>query len=237
MGKIIAIVNQMVGVGKTTTAVNLGASLARLGHKTLVVDTDPKANATSMFNFFHEPISHNIYECMLGQVSPKEAICPSKIVMLDLIPSHSDFASIEFDIINKRGREKIMRKLLNTIKDEYEYILLDCAPSLGIITVNNLTAASSVIIPFQCEYFMMEGLKRTMNTIKIVQNKLNPGLKMEGVLITKFDSQLNVSKQVVEEIRLHFQHDAFNTVIPKRHVENEVLVNYLKLAEEITGRN
>jgi chromosome partitioning protein len=213
MGKVIAIVNQKGGVGKTTTAVNLGASFSILEFRTLVIDADPQANATSGLGFDPKQITNSVYEALVNDVPIKEAIVNTEIPNLDLLPSHLDLVGAEIELINHPKREHILSIALEDIVDDYDYIFIDCSPSLGLITVNALTAADSVIIPIQCEYFALEGLGKLLNTVKIIQNRLNPELDVEGLLLTMFDIRLRLSHQVVDEVRSHFENLVFDTVI------------------------
>jgi len=253
MGKIIAIANQKGGVGKTTTAINLAASLAVLEYKTLIVDADPQANATSGVGFDPKNIKTGIYECIINQIDPKDIILNTQTPYLDLLPAHIDLVGAEIEMINLPNREKVMRQALSKIKDAYDFIIIDCSPSLGLITVNSLTASDSVIVPVQCEYFALEGLGKLLNTIKIVQHRLNPDLVIEGILLTMYDSRLRLSNQVVEEVKTHFQDMVFDTIIQRNVKLSEApsfgqtiimhdasskgAVNYLNLAREILQKN
>lgn len=248
MGKIIAIANQKGGVGKTTTAVNLGGSLGVLEYKTLIVDADPQANATSGVGF-NPKQTRNIYDCLIDNVEPSEIILTTENPNLDIIPSHIDLVGAELEMINMPNREYLMKILLEKVKDNYDYILIDCSPSLGLITVNALTAADSVIIPVQSEYYSLEGLGKLLNTVKIIQGRLNKELTIEGLLITMYDTRLRLANQVVEELKTHFQDLVFDTVIHRNtylaeapsHGETIIMhdanskgaINYLNLAREI----
>ena len=253
MGKTIVIANQKGGVGKTTTAINLGASLAVLEHKTLLIDADPQANSTSGVGFDPKNIKTSIYECIIDDVKPQDIILNTKTPNLDLLPAHIDLVGAEIEMINQPSREKMMLKVIAQIKDQYDFIIIDCSPSLGLVTVNSLTAADSVIIPVQCEYFALEGLGKLLNTIKIVQSRFNNDLDIEGILLTMFDSRLRLSKQVVEEVKTHFQQMVFKTIINRNtrlseapsYGETAIMydansvgaINYLNLAREILQKN
>ena len=252
MGKIIAIANQKGGVGKTTTTINLGGCLGVLEYKTLIVDADPQANTTSGTGFDPKTV-RNIYDCLVNGAHPKDVILKTSNPNLDVLPSHLDLVGAELEMINMPNREYLLKSTLEKIKDDYDFILIDCSPSLGLITVNSLVAADSVMIPVQCEYFALEGLSKLLNTIKIVQGRLNPSLEIEGMVLTMYDTRLRLANQVVDEVKTHFQELVFDTVIHRNTTLSEASshgstvimhdasskgsINYLNFARELLQKN
>lgn len=253
MGRVIGVANQKGGVGKTTSAINLAASLAVLEFKTLLVDADPQANSTTGVGFDLHNIQQSLYDCMVNGTSARDVVLKSEIPFLDIIPSHIDLVGAEIEMINYPNRENVLKNILEQVKDDYDFVIIDCSPSLGLITVNALTAADSVIIPVQAEFFALEGLGKLLNTIKIVQSRLNQELAIEGILMTMYDGRLRLCNQVVNEVRKHFDEMVFDTIIHRNTRISEApsvgkpvilydgqskgAINYLNLAKEILQKN
>lgn len=253
MSRIIAIANQKGGVGKTTTAINLSASLAALEKKVIIIDADPQANATSGIGIDTRQIKSTVYDCLVDGKEPSEAVIPTGVENLSIMPSNIDLVGAEIEMLERPEREKILKRTVERISDRFDYVVIDCSPSLGLLTVNALTAANSVIIPVQCEYFALEGLGKLLNTIRIIQNNLNRELEIEGFLLTMYDSRLRLSNQVAEEVNKHFQQMVFKTIIQRNvklseapsfgqpailyDVDSRGTVNYLNLAKELIEKH
>lgn len=253
MGKIISLANQKGGVGKTTTSINLAAALAAEGKHVLLIDADPQANTSSGLGIEIRELKHTIYECLVSDIDPQSAIVPTSLSNLELIPSHIDLVGAEIEMLNIENRENILKRVLSKLRASYDYILIDCSPSLGLITINALTASDSVIIPVQCEFFALEGIAKLLNTIKIIKSNLNPALRIEGFLLTMYDGRLRLSMQVHDEVRRHFGDLVFDTVIARNVRLSEApshgmsvleydrhsrgAKNYINLAKELIRRS
>lgn len=264
MGKIISIVNQKGGVGKTTTAINLSASLAVLDYKVLIIDTDPQANAGSGIGIDSKDHVNNIYAALTGNANIEDCIIKSQIPNLDIIPSHIDLAGFELEIVNQVAREYILKEMITDLKDKYDFIFIDCSPSLGLMVINSIVASDSVLIPVQCEYFALEGIAKLQSTVDILRKRLNPTLAVEGYVLTMYDGRTNLSKMVVDDVKKYFEKLCFNTIVPRnvklaeapsygvpallmfndkdaefdiKFLENKGAISYIDLAKELLSRN
>ncbi|MGL4630795.1 MAG: ParA family protein [Leadbetterella sp.] len=265
MGKIISIVNQKGGVGKTTTAINLSASLAVLDYKVLIIDTDPQANAGSGIGIDSKEYENNIYSALTSNTPIKDCIIQSKIPNLDIVPSHIDLAGFELEIVNQVAREYILKEIIAEVKNEYDFIFIDCSPSLGLMVINSIVASDSVLIPVQCEYFALEGIAKLQNTVEIIKKRLNPNLEIEGYVLTMYDGRTNLSKMVVDDVKRYFEKLCFETIVPRnvklaeapsygvpallmfsgdkdqefdiKFLENKGAISYIDLAKELLKRN
>jgi len=253
MGKVISIANQKGGVGKTTSAINLAASLAAIEHSTLIIDIDPQSNTTSGLGIESKTVENSIYEVMVDGVKMSETICKTELEYLDLVPAHINLVGAEIEMVDRNQREKILLKAVEEVKDNYDFIIIDCPPSLGLLTINSLTSSDSVLIPVQCEYFALEGLGQLLNTIKIVRQHMNPDLEIEGVLLTMYDTRTRLSNQVADEVKRYFDDRVFSSVISRNvrlaeapsfgkpailyDASSVGAKNYLSLAREIIQQN